>query len=180
MLYMYPACFFKEQNGYSVVFPDLNHAATQGDTVEDAMKWAVDLLAVVLDGMKEDNEPLPRPSEIAQIDIAHEWDVEELGPVPNGSFVSMVTVDPQIHIKKVMNKRVNIKVTIPKWLKDCGVSRKLNFSQVLTKALYRTMDLSDSEEDRLRDDCVRIIDSASYEQCCEIANYLRTFDSQNA
>ena len=34
MLSMYPACFYKEDNGsYSVVFPDLNYLATQGDNL---------------------------------------------------------------------------------------------------------------------------------------------------
>ena len=37
MLSIYPACFFKEDNGYSVIFPDLNYLATQGDTLEDAV-----------------------------------------------------------------------------------------------------------------------------------------------
>ena len=33
MLSIYPACFFKEDNGYSVVFPDLNWLATCGDSL---------------------------------------------------------------------------------------------------------------------------------------------------
>lgn len=41
MLSMYPACFIKEENGYSVIFPDLNHLATCGDTFEDAMSMAI-------------------------------------------------------------------------------------------------------------------------------------------
>ena len=45
MLSIYPACFFKEDNGYSVIFPDLNYLATQGDTLEDAVAMAVDCLA---------------------------------------------------------------------------------------------------------------------------------------
>ena len=45
MLSAYPACFFKEGSGYSVIFPDLNHLATCGDTLEDAFAAAVDCLA---------------------------------------------------------------------------------------------------------------------------------------
>ena len=37
MLSVYPACFYKEENGYSVIFPDLNWLATQGDTLQEAM-----------------------------------------------------------------------------------------------------------------------------------------------
>ena len=45
MLSMYPACFFHENDSYSVIFPDLNYLATQGDTFEEAMEMAVDCLA---------------------------------------------------------------------------------------------------------------------------------------
>ena len=39
MLSIYPACFFQEENGgYSVVFPDLNYLATQGDDFEKSVK----------------------------------------------------------------------------------------------------------------------------------------------
>ena len=45
MLTAYPACFYKEkEGGYSVVFPDLNHLATCGDTLEKALSMAVDCL----------------------------------------------------------------------------------------------------------------------------------------
>ena len=45
MLSVYPACFFKESNGYSVIFPDLNYLSTCGDTLDEALKMAVDYLA---------------------------------------------------------------------------------------------------------------------------------------
>ena len=48
MLSMYPACFYKENDGYSVIFPDLNYLATQGDSFEDAMQMAVECLASYL------------------------------------------------------------------------------------------------------------------------------------
>lgn len=32
----YPACFYKENDGYSVIFPDLNYLATQGDNFGDS------------------------------------------------------------------------------------------------------------------------------------------------
>ena len=56
MLSIYPACFFKEENGYSVVFPDLNWLATQGDTLDEAMSMAVDCLAGYLYSCKKDGE----------------------------------------------------------------------------------------------------------------------------
>ena len=45
MLSAYPACFIKEEGGYSVIFPDLNHLATCGRTLDEAQNMAVDCLA---------------------------------------------------------------------------------------------------------------------------------------
>ncbi len=41
MLSAYPACFIKEDIGYSVIFPDLD-IATCGDDLEDAWTMAID------------------------------------------------------------------------------------------------------------------------------------------
>ena len=64
MLSAYPACFFKEENGYSVIFPDLNHLATCGETLDEALAMAVDCLAGYLYWMEEDGESAPPPSSI--------------------------------------------------------------------------------------------------------------------
>lgn len=45
MLSIYPACFYKEDNGYSVVFPDLNYLSTCGENLDKALTMAVDCLA---------------------------------------------------------------------------------------------------------------------------------------
>ena len=55
MLSIYPACFVKESNGYSVVFPDLG-AATCGDTLDEAANIAVDCLAGFLYSLQRDCE----------------------------------------------------------------------------------------------------------------------------
>lgn len=34
MLSPYPACFFKEENGYSIIFLDLDYLATYSKTIE--------------------------------------------------------------------------------------------------------------------------------------------------
>ena len=46
MLSAYPACIYKEKDGgYSVIFPDLNHLATCGETLDEALVMAVDCIA---------------------------------------------------------------------------------------------------------------------------------------
>ncbi len=64
----YPACFYKEKNGYSIVFPDLNHLATCADTLEAAKIMAVDCLAGYLFIAYLEKVEVPPPSNIADIE----------------------------------------------------------------------------------------------------------------
>ena len=49
MVSAYPACFFKEETGYTVVFPDLNWLSTCGETLEEAL--ALSLIHISPEGM---------------------------------------------------------------------------------------------------------------------------------
>lgn len=88
MLSMYPACFYKEKDGqYTVIFPDLNHLATCGTDLQNAMKMATDCLAGFLYEAKLSNEAVPEPSELNTIDVNEEYsDYAE-------AFVNIVSVD---------------------------------------------------------------------------------------
>ena len=55
MLSIYPACFFEEENHYSVIFPDFNYLSTCADSLQDAMEMAIDCLAGALFSAKLDN-----------------------------------------------------------------------------------------------------------------------------
>lgn len=97
MLSMYPACFFKESSGYSVIFPDLD-LATCGETIEDAMAMAVDCLAGRLRWLKQDNSQIPKPSPINAIDldaVSKELEIEA-----DESFVNIVSVDIEAYAKE--------------------------------------------------------------------------------
>lgn len=132
MLSAYPACFYKEKDGgYSVIFPDLNHLATQGDTLEEAFTMAVDCLAGYLYGAKLDNEVIPQPSDFKSIDPNEEYDEYE------ECFVNMVTVDVVEYAKAHFEKPVKKTLTIPKWINDTAVAQKINFSQTLQEALLK-------------------------------------------
>ncbi|MCC8045918.1 MAG: type II toxin-antitoxin system HicB family antitoxin [Clostridiales bacterium] len=88
---IYPACFFKEENGYSVIFPDLNDLATCGDTLEEAMTMAVDCLAGYLKWCQEDGADIPAPSPMSSVSpeaIAATLDIDY-----SEAFVNLVSVD---------------------------------------------------------------------------------------
>ena len=135
MLSMYPACFFHEEDGYSVVFPDLNWLATQGDTFEEAMEMAIDCLAGYLHTCQIDGDTVPTPSRISDIDpkaVARELDPE--APMCE-AIVNMVSVDVAAYAKQHFEKSVRKTLTIPAWLNTAALEMNINFSQVLREAL---------------------------------------------
>ena len=133
MLSVYPACFFKDDTGYSVVFPDLNYLATNGSNESEAMDMAVDCLAGYLYLLLKDGEKIPPASKVS--DISLESVAEELDSDTKGSFVSMVSVDVAEYAKKHFEKSVQKTLTIPEWLNLAAQEKKINFSQALQEAL---------------------------------------------
>ncbi len=132
MLSVYPACFFKEENGYSVIFPDLD-LATCGETTEEAMSMAVDCLAGRLHWLKQDGANIPEPSPIDSINLAKVS--KELEIEPEEAFVNMVPVDVEAYAKEHFDKSVRKTLTIPAWLNNAALEMDINFSQVLQEAL---------------------------------------------
>ena len=133
MLTAYPACFIKEENGYSVIFPDLNYLATCGQTFEEALTMAVDCLAGYLYWLQKDGEVAPAASPLDTIDpveVARELEVssEEV-------FVNIITVDVDEYAKTHFEKSVKKTLTIPAWLNAAALEQNINFSQVLQEAL---------------------------------------------
>ena len=60
---------------YGVDFPDLPGCVTAGRTLDEARKMAVEALALHLEGMAEDKEPIPAPSLLeAVMDDPHNRD----------------------------------------------------------------------------------------------------------
>ena len=137
MLSVYPACFYKEkEGGYSVIFPDLNHLATCGDTLANAVEMAVDCLASYLYTAKKEKEDVPAPSDISDIDVNAEYDEYET------AFINMVSVDVDEYAKKHFEKSVKKTLTIPSWLNDIAIENNINFSQVLQNALKEQLHLN--------------------------------------
>ena len=133
MLSIYPACFFKEENGYSVVFPDLNWLATCGETENEAMSMAIDCLAGYLYTLKNDGEQFPAAS--AMKDVSLEKVAKELDADTTNAFVSMVSVDVAEYAKTHFEKSVRKTLTIPAWLNIAAQQKNINFSQTLQEAL---------------------------------------------
>lgn len=133
MLSTYPAIFYKEKDGsYSVVFPDLNHLATDGRDLKEATEMAVDCLAGYLFMAKTDGEEVPPPTPLDKID-PH---CEDFGDDDYESVnVQYIPVDVDAYAETNFEKKVKKSVSIPKWVDDKAKNLGLNFSEVLELAL---------------------------------------------
>jgi predicted RNase H-like HicB family nuclease len=139
MLSAYPACFFKEETGYSVIFPDLNYLATCGATLDEALSAAVDCLAGYLYWLQKDSSEFPPASSLSSINLTSV--AEELEVSPEDAFVNIVTVDVNEYAKTHFEKSVKKTLSIPAWLNNAALERHINFSQVLQEALLQKMNL---------------------------------------
>lgn len=133
MLSIYPAIFYKEKNGYSVIFPDFNYLSTCGENLNDAMEMAIDCLAGYLYTAKLDDDKLPMPS---KIDDIHPIDIANtIGFDGKDSFINLISVDLEDYAKTHFNKSVKKTLTIPEWLNREATKKNINFSKVLQEAL---------------------------------------------
>lgn len=139
MLSVYPACFFREETGYSVIFPDLNWLSTCGETLSDAMAMAVDCLAGYLYLAQKEGETLPAPSPVNAI-FPEEID-RQLGVSSEEAFVTMVSVDVAAYAREHFEKSVKKTLTIPALLNKAALEHNINFSQVLQEALLSRLNL---------------------------------------
>lgn len=139
MLSIYPAIFFRESDGsYSVVFPDLNHLSTCGETMQETMEMAVDALAGYLYTERLDGHDIPVPTPLDQVDIHCEDDPED-DYAEEDRFVNLVAVDVEDYARAHFQRSVKKTLSIPKWMNDMATARKINFSKLLQTALRQEL-----------------------------------------
>lgn len=125
MLKSYPAIFHKEEEGYWVEFPEFG-GGTQGEDLEEAMKNARQMLESVLASYLDEGLVLPISSDIQKISV-------------EDGFATMIQADPSPYLKN--NKAIRKNVTVPEWLIRLADRDRVNYSEVLTKALEKKLQL---------------------------------------
>jgi len=126
MKVVYPACFYKEQEGgFSVQFPDLLGCCTQGDNLEEAIQMAQDAALGWLLTAIEDGEEIPKASDIKDVKLEND-----------SGFTSLLLLDLGAYSQKYgSRKSVKKTLTIPLWLNERAEKLRINFSQTLKDAL---------------------------------------------
>ena len=130
MKYAYPAVFTKEEDGYSVAFPDIEGCFTCGATLPEAMEMAEDALCLMLYDHEEDGEEIPAPSDIREVSAGTE------------DIVSLICCDTVEYRKLYDNRAVKKTLTIPNWLNTIAESSGVNFSTVLQNALKQELHIT--------------------------------------
>ena len=89
----YPDFFYPEVDGrFTALFPDLPYAMTWGYDFFDTYRMAIDALAGYIDSCREDNDPIPEPSNPLT-----------LTPEEENCCVVVVSVDVDHYIETVFN-----------------------------------------------------------------------------
>ena len=128
MLKIYPAIFHAEaEGGYWVEFPDLEGCQTQGDTLEESLSMAQEVLGLYIVSLEERKLPIPTPHNPASIGVE------------KGDFVTLVSANLN-HYRR--NKAVKKTLTIPLWLNEMAESNNVNFSGVLQEALMTKLNIN--------------------------------------
>ena len=112
MKIFYP-CTIKEDDGvFYVNFPDFDDCFTDGDTMEEAVSNAKDVLEAVAFSYMKNNKPLPEPGKVNE---------------------NVVYIELWVDLLKdrVNNQSVKKTLTIPKWLNDIAEENSVNFSAIL-------------------------------------------------
>jgi predicted RNase H-like HicB family nuclease len=83
MKVVYPACFYPNGNGYTVVVPDLKGCVTEGDSLSEAIDMTQDAIGGWLSEFIEESKPIPKHSDIKNV-ITDEYE---------DGFVTLIMVD---------------------------------------------------------------------------------------
>lgn len=135
MKVIYPVCFYEEKNGYSVEVPDLSkalntNACTCGDTLEEALYMAEDLIAGLILDEIEHGRKIPISSKIEDIQFDEDDEVEIVS-----KFKSYIIADISEFAEKWGKESVKKTLSIPKWLNSKAEKLNINFSKTLQEAL---------------------------------------------
>ncbi|MDU5824006.1 type II toxin-antitoxin system HicB family antitoxin [Anaerococcus vaginalis] len=124
--YSYPCIitFDKNDGIYYVNFPDLEDCFTDGETLEEALYNAKDVLGLVLYTKEENNIEINPPK-------------NNFISTKENQALSYVSVWMPLVRDEIENKSIKKTITIPKWLNDLAEDNNVNFSKLLQVSLKK-------------------------------------------
>ena len=114
--YTYPAKITRNKDGILLEFVDFEYLVADGDTIEQAIKNAQEVLALHLIETLDQGKTLPEPSQL------------EKGVVYVNVWLPYYrNITKEVYIKKT--------VTIPQWLDSMAKAKNINFSACMVKGI---------------------------------------------
>jgi predicted RNase H-like HicB family nuclease len=128
---VYPIVMSKGKKYIVVYIPDFK-INTQGKDEADAMEMARDAIGLVGIDMEDENEPLPHPTALANVQKEKDSDI-----------ITLIDVDFAEYRRKNDMRTIKKNCTIPSWLNFEAEKAGVNFSAVLQTALKQELHLAD-------------------------------------
>lgn len=66
----YPVIFESDATGVSAYVPDLPGCVAAGDTMDEVRELIAGAIAMHLEGMREDGDPIPEPSAVELVEVS--------------------------------------------------------------------------------------------------------------
>ena len=128
--YIFPAVFVQENNGISIMFPDLPGCLPCAETPDIAIKNAKEAMMLHIYGMEEDGEEIPDPTPFQEITLE-----------PHQSIVLIEAYMPPFR-EKLRKRFVKKTLSLPSWINAEAEHAGVNFSAVLQEALSAKLHLN--------------------------------------
>ena len=132
---MYPAVVTKEDGVYYIGLVDfdrledgsINYYATYSEDLEKVSTAIRESLALYLADLLDMKKEFPEPAKLEDVKLKE------------NQFIQVISVDPVYEAAKVTNVLKKKTVNIPAWLDIVAQEKKINFSQLLQKALKKEL-----------------------------------------
>ena len=125
---IYPAIIHKEEDGYWIQFPDLSGCYTEGDTLEELLSNAEEVLGAFLAVKMEYKEDIPAASDISDLSVQ------------SGDITTYISVDVNKYHRDT--KAVKKMLSIPAWLAKEADAHNYSLSKVLQEALMEKLNMA--------------------------------------
>jgi len=127
----YPIIMTEGHNHILVYIPDF-HINTQGKNYAHAMEMARDAIGLIGIDMEDENEAIPNPSALSEIEPEKENDI-----------LSLVDVDFAEYRRRNDLRTVRRNVSLPSWLNVEAEKAGINVSAILQNALKQELHINE-------------------------------------
>ncbi|MCL4581706.1 antitoxin HicB [Fusobacterium nucleatum YWH7199] len=126
--YIYPCIIYEDDGIYYANFKDFDACFTDGESIEEVIINAKDVLEGTIFSLLKNNLEVPEPT-LTKPNLE------------NNEFLVYTDIWLTPIIDKVKNQTVKKTLTIPKWLNDEAEKRSINFSNLLQTAIKKYLNI---------------------------------------